>query len=103
VAVEAFTHGARWLVDITAITTTGLKVAIEYDGAYWHAHKATIDTAKSLDLLAAGWAVVRLREHPLPTLGIDNPLYTEVVVHSSTPDPDGVMRHVEQWTMNVHP
>ncbi len=73
IADEAVTHGARWLVDITTVTTTGLEVAIEYDGAYWHADKATIDTAKSLDLLAAGWAVVRLREHPLLSLSIDHP------------------------------
>lgn len=26
-ADEAFTHGARWLVDITTVTTTGLKLA----------------------------------------------------------------------------
>lgn len=103
IADVAFTHGARWLVDITTVTSTGLKVAIEYDGAYWHADKAAIDTAKSLDLVAAGWAVIRLREHPLPSLSIDDPMYTELVVHSPSPDPDGVMRQVEQWTMAVRP
>ena len=102
VADAAFTYGARWLVDITTVTTTGLKLAIEYDGAYWHADKATIDTAKSLDLLAAGWAVVRLREHPLPTLSIDHPLYAELVVHSTAHDPDGVMHQIERWTTSVH-
>ena len=92
---DAFTHGARWLVDITAVTATGLKVAVEYDGAYWHANKATVDTAKSLDLLAAGWLVVRLREHPLPTLSIAHPRYTELVVHATAPDPDGVLARVQ--------
>jgi hypothetical protein len=93
----AFTHGARWVVDITTVTATGLKVAIEYDGAYWHADKVTIEPAKSLDLLAAGWLVVRLREHPLPSLGIDHPRYAEIPVHATAPDPDGVLERVHTW------
>ncbi|MCK0113513.1 zinc-ribbon domain-containing protein [Ornithinimicrobium sp. F0845] len=100
---EAFTHGARWLVDITAVTAAGLKVAIEYDGAYWHADKVTVDTAKSLDLLAAGWLVVRLREHPLRPLGIDHPRYAELTVHTTAPDPDGVIGRVHVWASTCTP
>lgn len=98
---EAFTHGARWLVDIAAITASGLEVAVEYDGSYWHADKVTIDTAKSLDLLAAGWLVVRLREHPLPSLGIDHSRYAEITVHSTAPDPDGALDRVHAWTNTI--
>jgi hypothetical protein len=50
---EVFRRCARWLVDITVQLPNGQKVAIEYDGAYWHAGKAELDTEKSLDLLAA--------------------------------------------------
>jgi hypothetical protein len=100
---EAFMHRARWLVDITSVTPAGLQVAIEYDGAYWHAGKAAIDTAKSLDLLAAGWLVVRLRERPLPALGIDHPRYIELPVHSTAPDPVGVLDRVHGWASSVAP
>lgn len=97
----AFTHATRWLVDIATATAEGVDVAIEYDGAYWHAKRATVDVAKSLDLLAAGWAVVRLREHPLPTLGIMHPWYVELVVHSTAPDPDYVISQVQGWVHAV--
>lgn len=98
---ESFTHGARWLVDITVVTRAGFKVAIEYDGAYWHADKAKTDTAKSLDLLAAGWLVVRLREHPLHDLGINHPKYTELTVHATAPDPVGVINRVHAWASGM--
>ncbi len=47
---EAFVRRARWLVDITTQIAAGVLVAIEYVGSYWHADKADIDIAKSLDL-----------------------------------------------------
>lgn len=74
VAHEAFARRARWVVDITTVSAAGAPVDIEYDGSYWHADKSGIDTEKSLDLLAAGYAVVRLREHPLPSLPISDAL-----------------------------
>lgn len=98
---DAFTFGARWLVDITAVTPAGRNLAIEYDGAYWHADKVTVDTAKSMDLLAAGWLVVRLRESPLPALAIDHARYTELVVYSTSPDPDGMLARVLAWADQV--
>ena len=98
---DTFIHGARWRVDISAVTQTGLRIAVEYDGAYWHSDKTTIDTAKSLDLLAAGWLVVRLREHPLPGLPINHPRYTELTVHSTAPDPDGVLNRVQAWASGI--
>lgn len=98
---EAFTHGARWLVDVTIVTVAGLRVAIEYDGAYWHADKGRHRHREVPDLFAAGWLVARLREHPLSSLGIDHRRYTELVVHASAPDPDDVMRQVEQWTATL--
>ena len=98
---EAFVRRARWLVDITTQTAASALVAIEYDGSYWHADKADIDTAKSLDLLAAGYLVVRLREHPLPALAINDPRYVEFVAHATAPDPDGVIGNVHEWTRTL--
>jgi len=66
VAHEAFARRARWVVDITTVSAAGAPVAIEYDGSYWHADKSDIDNEKSLDLLAAGYAVVRLRDTRCP-------------------------------------
>lgn len=97
----AFTHGSRWLVDISVTTAEGGSVAIEYDGAYWHADKVLVDRAKSLDLLAAGWDVVRLREHPLPPLGITHTRYLELVVYSTAPQPDTVIRAVKDWARSA--
>ncbi len=94
---EAFTRRTNWLVDITAETAGKHKVAIEYDGSYWHADKIGLDIEKSRDLLAAGYLVARLREHPLPPLPIDDPNYVEFVVYSAMPAPDETIERVRQW------
>lgn len=98
---EGFVRRGRWLVDITTKTATGTPIAIEYDGSYWHADKADIDTAKTLDLLTAGYLVARLREHPLKPLPINNPLYAEFVVHAAAPDPEGVISRVRDWARTL--
>lgn len=64
-----------WLVDITTELPDSRRLALEYDGAFWHADKSELDTEKSLDLLAAGYLVARLREHPLgPLFGARRPI-----------------------------
>ncbi|MGV9267576.1 zinc-ribbon domain-containing protein [Kitasatospora sp. NPDC003701] len=95
---DAFVRRGVWSVDITVDLPDGRKLAVEYDGSYWHVDKADIDVEKSRDLLAAGYLVARLREHPLPPLPIDDPGYAEFTVHSTAPDPDGVIERVRQWT-----
>lgn len=75
----------QWRVDITAALPDGRKVAIEYDGSYWHAGKVDKDTEKSLDLLQAGFLVARLREDPLPSLPISDERYAEFVVYATAP------------------
>lgn len=94
---EAFIRRARWLVDITTELPDGTPIAIEYDGAYWHADKIEIDTAKSLDLLASGYLVARLRESPLPPLPVDDPRYAEFTVHSVAPDAAAAIKKVWDW------
>ena len=91
---DSFARRASWTVDILVTLADGRRVAIEYDGSYWHADKAQLDTEKSLELLADGIIVVRLREVPLPKLPIELPGYHEVAVHSSAPDPVGAIRRV---------
>ena len=54
-----------------------------------------------LDLLAAGWVVVRLREDNLPPLAIDNPRYREIRVHSAVPRPRTVMEEIRDWVAGL--
>lgn len=96
----AFTRGSWWSVDILAELPGGHQLAIEYDGAYWHANKMGIDRAKSLDLLDAGLLVARLREHPLPSLEITTDRYREFSVYSDSPDPHGVIAAVLGWAVS---
>ncbi|MGW6458393.1 zinc-ribbon domain-containing protein [Streptomyces sp. NPDC055078] len=94
---QAFTRRSVWQVDIVTSTVPGRELVIEYDGAYWHADKADLDADKTHDLLAAGYLVARLREHPLSPLPIEDPDYTEFTVHSTAPDPDAVINQVQHW------
>lgn len=98
---EAFTRRTSWLVDITVETARQQKLAIEYDGSYWHADKVDLDINKSRDLLAAGYLVARLREHPLPPLLIKDPNYAEFVVYSAMPTPDEAIEQIRDWASSL--
>jgi hypothetical protein len=52
----------------------GLKVAVEYDGHYWHAPAETFqkDIIKSLYLVNNGYLLVRIRDSRLPPLPLDD-------------------------------
>ncbi|MGV8847749.1 zinc-ribbon domain-containing protein [Tessaracoccus sp.] len=70
------TDGRRrrgWQVDILS---TELKLIIEFDGSHWHGTKfpkqADADRAKSADLRAHGYTVIRVRETPLAQLHPDD-------------------------------
>lgn len=91
----------QWRVDITAELADGRKIAIEYDGAYWHADKVDKDAEKSRDLLAAGYLVARLREDPLPGLPIDDSRYAEFSVYATAPQPDRVLASVHEWAVSI--
>jgi len=94
---EAFRRRPAWLVDITAQLPGGQKLAIEYDGSYWHAAKGDVDLAKTLDMLAAGYLVARLREHPLEPLPLSDDRYVEFPVYSTAPDPKATIARVKEW------
>ena len=101
---EAFTTRMSWTTDIS-VSINGHTLVIEYDGAYWHsaAAKVLVDERKSLDLLAAGCVVVRLREDNLPPLAIDNPRYREIQVHSTVSRPRAVMEEIRDWVAGLSP
>ena len=67
-------------VDIMA-SAGGRKIAIEYDGSYYHAGKETTDTRKTNELLVLGYIVVRIREQShsikLPFLDLENDLFLQ--------------------------
>lgn len=56
------------------------RVVIEYDGWYWHKNlrKVDLDRIKTTALLDAGWSVIRIREHPLSSLGLRHDQYFEI-------------------------
>ncbi len=89
---EMFARRSVWVPDVTVQLASGRTLLVEYDGSYWHADKTDVDLDKSCDLLAAGVLLVRLREVPLPSLGIDSSDYLEVPVRSTAPDPSSVVR-----------
>jgi rubrerythrin len=95
---KLFNWRKQWTADIT-VEVAGCTVVIEYDGSYWHSppSKQFVDERKTLDLLTAGYVVVRLREDDLPTLGIENPRYTELRVYSSAPQPLVTMQQIKEW------
>jgi hypothetical protein len=97
----AFTRRTSWTADILVHDALpGRDLVIEYDGAYWHADKVDLDLDKSRDLLAAGRLVARLREAPLPMLGIEDQNYLAVVVEASAPNPPAAIDLVEKWLAN---
>jgi hypothetical protein len=97
---QRFQRRLTWTIDI-GINVDGRPVAIEYDGSYWHRDKVALDTDKTHDLLAAGYLVVRLREDPLPLLGIDDPRYLELIAYATAPAPDTVMLQIREWAQKA--
>jgi len=94
---EAFARRSVWVPDVTVQLEGGRTLLIEYDGSYWHAGKVDIDLEKSRDLLAAGALVVRLREYPLPSLGLDSRDYLELPVSPTATDLDATVLAIREW------
>jgi len=88
------TCSREWKVDILARIGKE-EIVIEYDGAYWHSEKTSLDTRKSIELLNAGFWVFRLREVGLAPLDITNSKYHEIVVNPFSPKTATVMRTIE--------
>ena len=71
----------KWTVDIYIPSS---KTIIEYDGSYYHNSPTSYerDTRKSLDVLAQGYKVIRVRTYSknyiLKSLEITNPNYFEI-------------------------
>jgi hypothetical protein len=62
----------HWHVDM--LLPGSPPVVVEYDGTYWHREATVRDAQKSADLVAGGAVVVRVREHPLESVGPDGVL-----------------------------
>lgn len=99
---DRFTTRKAWTADVTAVADSA-ELVIEYDGEYWHQApaKVMVDERKSRDLLAAGYAVVRLREDDLPPLPVTSPRYLEISVYSTAPRPDAVMAEISNWAAHL--
>ena len=53
------------------ILISSLSLVIEYDGKYWHRDKMIDDLTATREIESEGYRVLRLREQPLPLLGVD--------------------------------
>lgn len=53
-----------YAVDIV-LYIENIRIAIEYDGWYWHKDKLTQDFEHSMDLVASGWRVLRIKSGAL--------------------------------------
>ncbi|GAA1937274.1 hypothetical protein GCM10009689_17250 [Brevibacterium antiquum] len=95
---QEFTHARAWRPDILIeADEANRSVIVEYDGSYWHSEKTDTDTKKSLDLIAAGYDVVRLREHPLRSLPVHSAHYIELIVYGLTSDVDHIVGQIQEW------
>lgn len=59
----------RWVIDI-ALNIDGVKIAVEYDGWYWHGaeKEQEHDARRDKKIIAAGWRVLRVKSRTkLPT------------------------------------
>lgn len=73
------------------------KIGIEYDGAYWHAHKEEQDKNKNLALEKLGYSIIRVREKPLKSLGEKCVLHTKAKDLSKA-DLNKIFEHIEAIT-----
>jgi hypothetical protein len=64
----------RMEVDMVFELSPDYRLAIEYDGAYWHTGREATDARKTYRLMCNGFAhkVMRLREAPLKLIDIDD-------------------------------
>lgn len=86
----------------------GHRVAIEYDGSYFHRDAFDRDTRKTGELLKAGWAVVRIRENDLPHLPVSHPHLLQLThersgsrrVHMRDGKVRETVMRIEEWLLN---
>jgi len=67
-------HSKPWDVDVLLKKE---RIAVEYDGSYWHREKQEQDLAKTKALEAAGLTVIRVRRAPLKALGPNDIVVSE--------------------------
>lgn len=96
----------RWSVDVLLRDE---RVAVEYDGSYFHRDSMERDVRKTTYLLEHGYRVVRVRErerrHILPPLDIEDPRYLELT-YDYSPTWKGLSDVVDQitsWITNLTP
>lgn len=98
---QKFQNFASCTIDICVKLQSRVKLAIEYDGSYWHRDKVEKDKSKSLDLLEAGFILVRIREQPLPSLQISHPNYHELITYSEIQDPVRDIARIDDWLSHL--
>ncbi|NOY92986.1 MAG: hypothetical protein GXP55_17520 [Deltaproteobacteria bacterium] len=72
-----------------------LRIAVEYDGAYWHGAREVEDRLKTARLMDAGWRVIRVRESPLETLA---PIDVQIAPRATKEAANLVLRRIAEIT-----
>lgn len=90
----------NWSIDIS-FSIYDKKVAIEYDGGYWHEGKIDVDKRKTSELLEAGFIVIRIREANLQSLNIKSSYYHEIFVQSDYSDFDSSIKCLIDYISNI--
>ena len=49
-----------YYIDV-AFTAEDMRIALEYDAWYWHAHNAEYDARRDGELINAGWRILRIK------------------------------------------
>ena len=90
----------------TAITVNGQTIqadivilkhnlVIEYDGARWHCDQFDRDVRKTVELKAAGWRVLRIRERPMSLIEPTDMACAVTFPNDIKRLADGVLRHLD--------
>lgn len=76
---------------------------VEYDGSYWHAHKTELDSRKTVELLDAGYRVVRIRENDLAHLPLAHPRLRQVSYWPASSNRQTLMDELLAWARPADP
>ena len=83
------------LLDID-ILVRPLRLAVEFDGSYWHREKQERDKEKTAKLIQSGWRVIRVRESPLEKItASDIVVANNIGPKSLKPVMDQLLRQIE--------
>jgi hypothetical protein len=81
-------------------TYRGASIVIEYDGEYWHRHKADLDQRKTKQILSTGAHLIRVREHTtthhLDDVPVNHPRLAQLQHPNARPTDTTAYQHLSE-------